>query len=188
MSAGLGATANRLGALALRLSDRMQMAVTADGVRSLSAATALSVLDRWFGAPPSVDALRRVLGLTPSGGVRLVDVLERDGLVARRPRTDGRVRAVTLTAKGRRTARAAVTARRVLLEEVLAPLDPAERTALASIVDKLLPGLVRGPRPDAAMCRLCDTEACGAQRDQPCPITVAALRQSSPGTNIPSAG
>ena len=77
MSAGFGATANRLGALALRLSDRMQMAVTADGVRSLSAATALSVLDRWFGAPPSVDALRRVLGLTPSGGVRLVDVLKR---------------------------------------------------------------------------------------------------------------
>jgi hypothetical protein len=35
------------------------------------------------------------------------------------------------------------------------------------------------------MCRLCDTEACGAQRDQPCPITLAALRQRSPGTSIP---
>jgi DNA-binding MarR family transcriptional regulator len=186
VSAGFGATANRLGALALRLSDRMQLAMTADGVRSLSAATALSVLDRWFGAPPSVDALRRVLGLTPSGGVRLVDVLERDGLVTRRPGTDARVRTVTLTAKGRRTARTAVTARHELLEEVLAPLDPAERAALATIVDKVLTGLVLAPpRPDAAMCRLCDTEACGAQRDQPCPITLAALRQRSAGTSIP---
>jgi DNA-binding MarR family transcriptional regulator len=185
VSDDLDALVNRLGALALRLSDRMQMAVTADGTRSLSAATALSVLDRWFGAPPRVDALRRVLGLTPSGGVRLVDVLERDGLVTRRPGTDARVRAITLTAKGRRTARATIEARRTLLGDVVASLDPAERAALATIVDKLLIGLVRGPRPDAAMCRLCDTEACGAQRDHPCPITVAALREASPGTSTP---
>jgi DNA-binding MarR family transcriptional regulator len=185
VSAGFGATANRLGTLALRLSDRMEMAVTADGVHSLSAATALSVLDRWFGAPPSVDTLRRALGLTPSGGVRLVDVLERDGLVTRRPGIDARVRTVALTAKGRRNARAAVTARHELLDEVLAPLDAAERAALATIVDKLLTRLVLAPRPDAAMCRLCDTEACGGQRDQPCPITLAALRQRGPGTSIP---
>jgi hypothetical protein len=108
--------------------------------------------------------------------VRLVDVLERDGLVSRRPGADARVRAVTLTAKGRRAARAAVIARHAVLEEVFAPLDAGERAALARIVDKLLIGLVRGPRPDAAMCRLCDTEACGARRDEPCPVTLAALR------------
>jgi DNA-binding MarR family transcriptional regulator len=181
VSSDFDATANRLGALALRLSDRMQMTATADGARSVSAATALSVLDRWFGAPPSVDTLRRVLGLTPSGGVRLLDVLERDGLVTRRPGVDGRVRAVVLTAKGRRTARAAITGRRLLLEETLASLDPAERDALATIVDKLLIDLVNGPRPDAAMCRLCDTEACGAQRDEPCPITLAALSERQSG-------
>ena len=179
MSASLDASANRLGALALRLSDRIEMAVTADGARSLSAATALSVLDRWFGSPPSVDALRRVLGLTPSGGVRLVDVLERDGLVTRRPGTDGRVRMITLTAKGRRAARAAVNARHAVLDEVLAALDPAERLTLAAIVEKLLLGLVRGPRPAAAMCRLCDTAACGAQPDEPCPITLAALNHTA---------
>ena len=175
MTAHIDAAANRLGALALRLSDRMQMAVTADGERSLSAATALSVLDRWFGAPPSVDTLRRVLGLTPSGGVRLVDVLERDGLVTRRPGADARVRTIVLTAKGRRAARAVVAERHALLEEVLMRLDSSERVALATNIDNLLIGLVRGRRPDAAMCRLCDTEACGAERDQPCPITQAAL-------------
>src|SRR5690242_626834 len=127
----------------------MHMAVTDGGALSLSAATALSVLDRWFGAPPSVDALRRVLGLTPSGGVRLVDVLERDRLVSRGRGDDARVRVVVLTAKGRRAARAAVAARQTLLEDVLAPLDNRERDALAAIVDKLLIGLVRGPRPGA---------------------------------------
>ena len=180
MSAGSDVTANRLGALALRLTDRMQVAVTVDGGRSLSAATALSVLDRWFGEPPSVDMLRRVVGLSPSGGVRLVDVLEADSLVTRRQGRDARMRTVTLTAKGRRAARAAVHARSTLLEEVLDVLDPHERSQLASLVDKLLTGLVLGPRPGAAMCRLCDTEVCGAQRDQPCPITLAALGQSSP--------
>lgn len=175
MTAAFDAGANRLGALALRLTDRMQRAVTTDDERSLSAATALSVLDRWFGTPPSVDTLRRVLGLTPSGGVRLVDVLEHDGLVTRRPGTDARVRTIALTAKGRRAARAVVAARHALIEEVLAPLDAAERATLAGIVDKLLIGLVRGLRPGPAMCRLCDTEACGAPPDKPCPVTVAAL-------------
>ena len=67
--------------------------------------------------------------------------------------------------------------------------DGAVRVAVHAaglgFVDTLLTRLVPGPRPDAAMCRLCDTEACGAQRDQPCPITLAALRQTSPGTSIP---
>jgi len=175
VTGGFDAGANRLGALALRLTDRMQLAVTSGDEHSLSAATALSVLDRWFGAPPSVDTLRRVMGLTPSGGVRLVDVLERHGLVTRRPGADARVRTIALTAKGRRAARATVEARHDLLEEVLAPLDDGERAALAAIVDKLLIGLIRGRRPGPAMCRLCDTEACGAPRDEPCPVTRAAL-------------
>ena len=103
--------ANRLGALALRLADRIEQAVTAEGVRSLSAATALSAIERFFVDEPSIDELRRVLGLTSSGAVRLVDGLETDGLVTRRRGDDGRVSLVALTAKGRRAADAVVTTR-----------------------------------------------------------------------------
>jgi hypothetical protein len=78
LSATFDETANRLGALALRLTDRMEQAVTAEGV----------------------------------------------GSAAHRQRAD-RARA--------------------------------------------------GPRPGPAMCRLCDTEVCGAERGQPCPVTQQAL-------------
>jgi DNA-binding MarR family transcriptional regulator len=168
-------TANRLGALALRLADRMEMAVTAEGARSLSVATALSAIERFFVAGPPIDDLRRVLGLTSSGAVRLVDGLEADGLVTRRRGTDGRVSVVTLTARGRRAARAVTDARAAVLTDALTPLTAGERRALAAVVDKVLIGLVRGPRPAAALCRLCATEVCGAARGEPCGITRTAL-------------
>jgi DNA-binding MarR family transcriptional regulator len=172
--------ANRLGALALRLADRIEDAVIAEGPRSLSAVTALSAIERFFADGPSIDDLRRVLGLTSSGAVRLVDGLEADGLVRRRRGADGRVSVVTLTARGRRTARAVVDARAAVLTEVLAPLTTAERAVLDLILDKLLIGLVRGPRPAAAMCRLCATEVCGAARGEPCEITRTALGLPAP--------
>ena len=174
-AAGFDRGANRLGALALRLTDRMQLAVTEGGARSPSAAAALSALERFFTGAPSIDDVRRVLGLTSSGAVRLVDTLEADGLVRRGRGADGRVSTVTLTARGRREARAVVDARATVLADALAPLTAEERAALAPIVDKVLVGLVRGPRPPAAMCRLCATEVCGAARGEPCEITRTAL-------------
>jgi MarR family transcriptional regulator, negative regulator of the multidrug operon emrRAB len=172
---GFDAGANRLGALALRLTDRMALAVTAETGLSLSAATALSAIDRFFADPPSIDALRRVIGLTPSGGVRLVDGLEAQGLVRRSVGRDGRVRVVELTAEGRGAQEVIVRARRQVLIEALAPLSSDERDALAQLVERVLIGLVQGLRPGPAMCRLCATEVCGAQPGQPCPITRAAL-------------
>jgi MarR family transcriptional regulator, negative regulator of the multidrug operon emrRAB len=167
--------ANRIGALALRLTDRMQVAVTADGARSPSAAAALSTIERFFVAGPTIDDLRQVLGLTSSGVVRLVDQLEAEGSVARERGEDGRVTIVTLTASGRRRAREVVDARADVLVDALAGLSRAERATLARLVDKVLVGLVRSPSPGPAMCRWCATEVCGAERGQPCPVTRAAL-------------
>lgn len=169
------AVANRLGALALRVADRMQVAVSADGTRSPSAATALSVIERFYVRPPSVDELRRVLGLTSSGVVRLVDGLEADGLVTRGRGSDARVTVVALTRDGRRQARAVTDARAAVLTDALGVLSADERAMLAGLVDRVLEGLVRGPRPGPAMCRLCATEVCGAARGEPCPVVVTAL-------------
>jgi DNA-binding MarR family transcriptional regulator len=169
------ATANRLGALALRITDRVQGALTADGARSPSAATAVSVIERFFVDPPRIDALRRVLGLTSSGVVRLVDALEAEGLVTRGAADDGRVTVVALTPEGRRRARTVTDDRAAVLTDTLATLTPAERAQLARLLDKLLVGLVRGPSPGPALCRLCATEVCGAARGEPCPVTVDAL-------------
>jgi DNA-binding MarR family transcriptional regulator len=167
--------ANRLGALALRLADRMEVAVTAEGAQSLSAATALSAIERFFVDGPSIDALGKVLGLTSSGAVRLVDGLAAAGLVTRHRGDDGRVSVIVLTAKGRRSATRVTAARAAVLTEALASLTARERETLDAIVDKLLVGLVQGPSPGPAMCRLCATEVCGAERGQPCPVTMLAL-------------
>jgi DNA-binding MarR family transcriptional regulator len=173
--AGFDSLANRLGALALRVTDRMTAAVTTEGVASLSGATALSALERFFVEQPSIDELRRVLGLTSSGAVRVVDGLEAGGLVTRRAGTDARVSSIAMTAKGRRAAARISDARAHVLTDIVAALDPEQRARLAPLIDALLGALVEPSSAGPAMCRLCATEVCGAARGRPCPVTIAAL-------------
>lgn len=171
--------ANVLGALALSLADRMSDAVGDAAGQSLSAAIALSALLHFLDAP-TIDRVRRVLGLTPSGAVRLVDRLEEAGYVARRPGTDARSIAIALTPAGRRAARRVAAARAAVLEEALAPLRPAERRTFEELTSRVLVGLMRGPGATRWMCRLCDTGTC---RGAPggCPVTNAARARYGSG-------
>ena len=191
------AGANRLGALAVALTDRLQASMKAGG-RSASAAAALSALYSFLDEP-SVDQLGRVVGLTSSGAVRLVDGLEAEGLVTRRRGTDARVTVVTLTQAGRQAAEAMMASRSSVLREALAPLSASERASFDESLSRVLVGLVQaragavpegpgardpGAREPGArepgggggwLCRLCDTAACGAERGKPCPVTCEAL-------------
>src|SRR5580704_1398105 len=97
----LARQANLLGALAGAIADLTVAATTTAAGLAASDVAALSAL-RHFLHQPSLDQLRQVLGLTPSGAVRLVDRLAASGLVTRGPGTDGRSRAVLLSARGRR--------------------------------------------------------------------------------------
>src|SRR6195952_628579 len=81
--------ANLVAALALALVDRVDDAVAqAVGQRGAGAA-ALAALDG-PAAGASIDVLRRIVGLTHSGAVRLVDRLAAAGLVERRLGADQR--------------------------------------------------------------------------------------------------
>jgi DNA-binding MarR family transcriptional regulator len=166
--------ANVLGALSLVIADRMSAAVAAD--RSHTAAAALSALDQFLDGC-SVDRLRRVLGLTPSGTVRLVDRLEAAGLVRRGAGGDARTRSLTLTAAGTRAARRGAAARGAVLEDALATLSPTERHTLERLVGKVLDGVVRAklaePEPTPWICRLCNLRACGRD-ERACPAANAA--------------
>lgn len=164
------AGANRLGALALRIADRLQLALTADGKRSASAATALCGLHNFLDAP-TIEQLAAVLGLSSSGTVRLVDGLVEDGLVTRSRGSDARETTVALTRAGRRAAKRMVDARAAVLADVLSPLSTGERAIFDDLLDRMLVGIVDGSRAKGWMCRLCDTATCGAERGQPCPIT-----------------
>jgi DNA-binding MarR family transcriptional regulator len=169
--------ANVLGALALFVTDSTVDALDTMG-HAPSAATALSALDQFLDKS-TLDRLRRVLGLTPSGAVRLVDRLVADGLVTRGPGEDGRSRAVSLTLKGRRAAQRIQAARARVLGDALAELTPHQLGTLHALTGKVLAGLVRTKihsgqsERNGWTCRLCDLTACG-RADGDCPAAEAA--------------
>jgi MarR family transcriptional repressor of emrRAB len=170
--------ANLVGALGLAIADRLAEAA-AEPVGGGSAAQALVTL-HGGGAGASIDALARVVGLTHSGTVRLVDRLVHAGLVERRAGADQRSTALYPTPAGRRAARRVLARREAAVQSVLAPLTRAERETLALLTERLL----RELGPERRVCRLCDREACGRGRGR-CPVvrggTGAVLRSRSSG-------
>jgi DNA-binding MarR family transcriptional regulator len=163
--------ANVLGALALRLHDRMAAAVAEASGQPESGATTLSWLAN-FVEQPQVGLLHRMLGLTPSGAVRMVDRLQADGHLRRGPGSDGRSTTVRLTPRGRRAARRVAAARLAVLTDALAVLSDEERETLDRLAARVLVGLKREPGATRFMCRLCDATACG-HADGACPVAPA---------------
>src|SRR4051794_37718789 len=97
-----GRSANLLGALGVVLADRLADAT--EPAPGSSAATALIAIGG-TAAGDSIDAVARIVGLSHSGTVRLVDRLDAAGLVERRRGADQRSAALVLTPAGRRAAR-----------------------------------------------------------------------------------
>jgi DNA-binding MarR family transcriptional regulator len=159
--------ANLLGALALVITDQTEQAVAAAAGQSVSAAAALSALHHFLDHP-SLDQLRKVLGLTPSGAVRLVDRLADAGLVTRGAGGDGRSRSVVLTEAGKRVAEQITATRAALLSNALDGLSPAERQTLHTLMGRVMANIVRNKDGGAWICRLCDLDACGRAAGQ-CP-------------------
>jgi DNA-binding MarR family transcriptional regulator len=164
--------ANLLGALALAITDRTSANIAKAAGQSVSAAAALSALHHFLDRP-TLDQLHQVLGLTPSGAVRLVDRLADAGLVTRGPGPDGRTRSVTLTRQGREAAHQVSAARTAVLSAALSDLSPAERETLHALMARLMESVVHSKRSGAWICRLCDLEACGRAAGH-CPAANAA--------------
>lgn len=105
---------------------------------------ALNVIDR-EGAI-SQQQLGRSVGIDPSSMVATIDELESNGLVERRQHpTDRRAHALYITERGRETLTEGRTVAAGTQEELLAPLDAAEREQLHA----LLLRLALHPLPDA---------------------------------------
>jgi DNA-binding MarR family transcriptional regulator len=177
MTEALDRQANLLGALALIVTDRVDAAMAATAGRSTTAAAALSALYHFLDRP-SLDRLRQVLGLTPSGAVRLVDRLAEAGLVRRGPGEDGRSRSVVLTPAGRRAAARLSAARAAALRGPLADLSTVERETLHTLLGRVMATIVRDKEGGAWICRLCDLDACGRDAGL-CPTANAAAARLS---------
>ena len=174
--------ANLLGALALVITDQTAHEVAAAAGQSASAAAALSALHHFLDHP-TLDQLHKVLGLTPSGAVRLVDRLAAAGLVRRGTGDDGRSRSVVLTEPGKRVAQQVTAARATLLTSALDELSPAERETLHSLMSRIMASIVRSKEGGAWICRLCDVKACGrASGHCPAANAAAAKYATRPGS------
>jgi len=179
--------ANLLAVMALGISDRVRQAEEAAAGHGSAAPAALVALHEFLDGA-SIDQLRQVVGLTPSGAVRLIDKLSEAGLVRRGPGRDGRSVAVTLTRQGNEAARRILAGRRRASETVLAGLSSDEQETLTPLLERLLGQLTAArlaEREEAKtpaggwLCRLCDFSAC--RRDVgDCPVANAAQPTSGP--------
>ena len=171
------ALANVLGALALVVADELGRAVTTalsdERPASVTDAATLSALAQFLDGA-TVDRVHQVLGVTPSGAVRLVDRLEAAGLATREPGPDRRSRAIRLTADGHDRARAVGAARSTYLAGIVGDLSPDEVAVLRTLLAKVMAGVVAAKHGGAWTCRLCDLTGCRRSEGE-CPALNAAL-------------
>ncbi len=159
-------TANLLGAASLALSDLLVSAVTAIAGIGSSGSAALVVLSTVPGL--SVTELGRRIGLSQPAAARMVDSLDKQGLVSKES-TEGRAVAVHLTDEGVHAARRVLASRSDALVSVVRHLDDHEQSHLDDLLNKLLAGLYREPNDADRLCRLCDRSAC-VRNCATCPV------------------
>ena len=160
--------ANLLAAVSLALADRMRADVEHRAGRGGQAPAALAILVQQEGL--SLEGLRAQLDVSQSATVRLVDCLVADGFLERRPGPDARTRALVLTRSGRARANRVLGARRAVMDEALATLSAAERTALERMLEKLPAALVPDRATADVVCRLCDLGSCPQSS---CPVAAS---------------
>jgi MarR family transcriptional regulator, negative regulator of the multidrug operon emrRAB len=162
---------NLLAAFALAATDDMLARIEASSSMIGGAAAALTTILAFPGG--SLDTLRKILRLTPSGAGRLVDRLAAAGLVKRRAGdSDQRFIALHLTPRGRGLAKRVLAARRAALRRPLAVLTAQERALLEPMLDKMLYAMTPDRERCDHICRLCEITACPQGI---CPVETAAV-------------
>lgn len=149
---------NLLGALALSVTDAVARSI--EGAEGTYGSDTFALVLLQHAEELRTDVLSRQLRLAQSSTVRLVDRLERDGLVRREVGADRRTVMVSLTARGQRAAEKVLCVRRSVLKELVGELNESERAALQGIAVKLLSTLTVDLQSGEQNCRLCDEDAC----------------------------
>jgi DNA-binding MarR family transcriptional regulator len=173
--AHISSIANRLGAIALTVSDRVREATEDATGMAGGIPSALVSLHEWADGEP-VDVLAEAMRVSHSRAVRVVDRLEAEGLASRgSDPSDGRRARVWLEPAGRRLAGRALEARRDVLISTVGELDLAAVHDLDRLLATLLDVTTVDTLAARQTCRLCDAHACG-HYEGTCPVTKAADR------------
>lgn len=156
-------TANLLGAVGLAVADRIEE--TARAILNHAGETPAALVVIGYGLGPSNDQLRRILGLSHPGAVRLVDRLVGDGLVERRQGRDRRAIALHLTDMGKERRERLLSKRLAAIRPLVAPLTVAEQETLGALLEKILCSMQPTDLERCRLCRMCDDRVCSD-----CPI------------------
>jgi len=171
--------ANRLGAVALTLSDDIREATEMATGMAGGLPAALVSLREWADGR-SVDVLAHAMRVSHSRAVRVVDRLEAAGLARRESDpSDGRRARVWLEPTGRELAERALEARSRILLLAVAQLDESDVRDLERLLGAVLDATTVDVRAAMATCRLCDAHACG-HYEGICPVSRAADRHRAP--------
>ena len=156
-------TANLLGAAALAVTDRIE--AMARDILNHAGETPAALVVIGYGFGPSNDQLRRVLGLSHPGSVRLVDRLVADKLVERRAGRDRRAIALYLTERGADLRSKLLEGRLAAIKPLLVSLTDSEQGVLAALLCRMLSSMGTTDLERCTLCRLCDDRVCSE-----CPI------------------
>ncbi len=163
-------TGNAIGAFSRALADRVDEAAIATTGLSSSANSAIVQI----GSEPglTIERLRQMRNSQHSSVVRLLDGLEKKGLVARMRGCSGDRRAVIieLTKRGEDLFTDILDARRTALSKITDLLDTEELVIFGKLVRKIMPAIVHPGNDRHVVCRLCELEVC---RQEICPVNLA---------------
>ena len=166
-------TENMVGALVLGLADAILQQTENHAPEKGQAAAAIALLRHEPGM--TIEQMRRALGMSHPGTVRLVDRLAVDGLVARQPSAaDKRAVALHLTEAGERSCDAILSSRYRRIASALEVFEPSERETFRLLTEKLLSAFVEDVDHAYSVCRLCDLSAC-----VDCPVICALQAKES---------
>lgn len=158
-------TANLLATFAGEVTERVTAELKSHPSQTDSAAAALNVIGFWEGCTNT--ELSRVLGLSHTATVRLVDKLEAQKLVESRSGKDRRAVYFYLTKAGEAAVKPILVARCAAVDGYLSVLTKAEEEQLAGLLDKLMRPLATDGFAISHICRLCNLTACPPDR---CPM------------------
>lgn len=166
-------TANLLGVVGLAVADGIEQSAREILNHIGEAPAAVVVIG--YGLGPSNEQLRRILGLSHPGTVRLVDRLVADGLVERREGQDKRAIALHLTDAGHLRRERLMKGRLAAIRPYLNVLTAAEQEALGALLHKMLASIDTTDLERCTLCRLCDDSVCSD-----CPIPAGFRGEAEP--------
>lgn len=157
---------NLIGAFATNIANRIEEQVATLGGRSLNHESALVAIH--YHPNDTIDTLSKVLGLSHSGAVRLVDTLTKENLVVRHKSTaDARSVVLCVSQKGKLRVEKILQARQKVTAQILSQYNEEEKQAIAQLLEPAMSKLAKEPIAARRVCRLCNEDVC---RSMGCPV------------------